>query len=298
MRKFVKKLRMVFKERANDNKGFTFVELLCASVILALIVAPALQLFLFATKTNSKARTELQANITASSVLESARSFSIYLYDTKCNADYSSADKATFTLLPGEFESGKAKTLMETLDLSKDNCYSVEFASNSIYDDNYYLIKDIKKDTREFTDEEKGKTTCPDTTPDLTKIVIDPNLDYGKRCRYAYVIEGIKQTNNTYDAIVMFEKYKYLDLDTYDSNGVSAEKLFSEGDVPTALGLYNKNFKITVFIYKSKDRGTDKSFFKSTGSDENANLSGKNSSLVMITGSKLDPAMDPSEKKQ
>ena len=127
MRKFLKKLKM-FKERANDNKGFTFVELLCASVILALIVAPALQLFLFATKTNSKARTELQANVTATSVLESARSFSIYVYDAKCNATYDASNAKDFTLLAGQFDGSEFKSLME---VSGASCGQIKFKTNN-----------------------------------------------------------------------------------------------------------------------------------------------------------------------
>ena len=273
MRKFFKKLKMMFKERANDNKGFTFVELLCASVILALIVAPALQLFLFATKTNSKARTELQANITASSVLESARSFSIYQYDTKCNTTYSSSNADKFTLLAGQYDESGFKKLME---ISGANCYQIVFESSSTDSDKYYVIKDKVKDTSAF----KNKGTI---TGAGAKAGFDPDLQKsGERCRYAYVIEGIKQSKNTYDAVVMFEKFAYNDL-TVGSNS------FSEADV-SWLSQYNKNYKITVLVYKAKDRtaSTGNSFI---GKD----ISTKNTALVRIEGSKLDPALGPDE---
>ena len=267
MRKFLKKLKM-FKERANDNKGFTFVELLCASVILALIVAPALQLFLFATKTNSKARTELQADITASSVLESARSFSIYAYDAKCNADYSSVDPKTFTLLAGQYDGSGFKTLME---LSDTSCYQVKFKSDNTDSDDYYVIESVSKQAGSI--KTKGKTSGGGSK-------IDDDLAIGDRCRYAYVINGIKQTNNTYDAVVVFEKFKYQNLEISGNT-------FTESDV-SWLSQYNKNFKITVLVYRAKDRGSDKSYI---GKD----VSKKNTALVRVEGSKLDPAMAPDE---
>jgi len=268
MRKFVKKLRMMFKERANDNKGFTFVELLCASVILALIVAPALQLFLFATKANSKARTELQADITASSVLESARSFSIYVYDTKCNTNYTGSNASDFTLLAGQYDGSTIKNLMQ---LDGTSCYEVKFKSNSTDSDDYYVIESTEKNASQF--KTKGTTTGTGTK-------IDDDLAYGAKCRYAYVINGIRQSKNTYDAVVMFEKYKYQDLSISGNT-------FTESDV-SWLSQYNKNYKITVLVYRAKDRGTDKSYI-------GKNISVKNTALVRVEGSKLDPAMGPGE---
>ncbi|MBP3238344.1 MAG: type II secretion system protein [Lachnospiraceae bacterium] len=295
MRKFVKKLKRVFKERANDNKGFTFVELLCASVILALIVAPALQLFLFATKANSKARTELQAEITASSVLESARSFSIYNYDIKCNSEYTTDDeKDTFTLLAGAFvkddETGnqEIKTLMH---IDNTSCYEIEFKTDDINDPDYYVIKDIKKNSAGI--DSKGNVDGPyvEHIDKDTGLEIYPDrlqLASGERCRYAYAINGIKQSQNTYDAVIMFEKFNYQTLTINNES-------FTEENVSKTLSKYNKNYKITVFLYRSKDFGTKKSYFISKGNADNANLNDKNRSLIMVIGSKLDSAKTPGE---
>ena len=276
MRKFFKKLRMLLNDSDNNNKGFTFVELMCASVILALIVAPALQLFLFATKTNSKARTELQANITASSVLESARSFSIYMYDKKCNADYSTTDKKEFTLLAGQYDEDGFKKFME---MDGTNCYEIEFANNDTDFDNYYVIAGKKKNASAFS----TKGTIKGTGSYLS--TIDDKLQVsGDRCRYAYVIEGIKQSGNTYDAVVMFEKYKYEDLKINDTTS------FEEKEVAW-LSKYNKNFKITVLVYRAKDRTGD------TGNSYiGQDISTKNTALIRVEGSKLDSAKGPEEE--
>ena len=76
-----------------DNRGFTLTELLVSVVILSIIVFPTMQALIASTKMNNEARKKLQATVTADSVLESAKAFSIHEYYKQCN------DLKTFVVL-------------------------------------------------------------------------------------------------------------------------------------------------------------------------------------------------------
>jgi len=92
------------KMRAN-NGGFTLVELLVAIVILAMVMMPISRLFITAGGINNKARKEQQANITANSVLESARAFAIYEFDKQCRANAASGFKIVAGKSTSDFSS-------------------------------------------------------------------------------------------------------------------------------------------------------------------------------------------------
>jgi prepilin-type N-terminal cleavage/methylation domain-containing protein len=88
------------KLKSKSNKGFTLVELLVAMVILSVVIFPTLQVFVTATKVNANSRARLQANITGDSVLESAKSFSLYSFNSQC-VNLTSASSSKFSLVAG-----------------------------------------------------------------------------------------------------------------------------------------------------------------------------------------------------
>jgi prepilin-type N-terminal cleavage/methylation domain-containing protein len=231
----VSKLRQRLK--ANSGKGFTLIELLVAIVILSLVVFPTMQVFITATKTNSKSRTELQATITANSVLESAKAFSIRVFHEQCNGNISS-----FGLLAGKTENGATKSFAEsggsagTLVLDTDNTYKIV----------------------------TGQTFVADT------------LDV--KSEYSYAINGIVQSNNTYDAVVVLKEAEYQDVDL-KSTADGTASTYKETDVNGTYSNYNKKFDITVYVYKHASTPV---YVGASSLDDNC--------LVKITGNKLDNA--------
>lgn len=238
---FYKNLREKRKV-CDNNDGFTLVELLVAIAILTLVILPTLEVFVTATRTNSKARTELQATITANSVLESAKAFSIYVFDKQCNQTYNSGNAGTFTLVAGEADGGTVKSLIQ----AGGTCGQVVFDSDG------KTVKEIIKDGTAFDD--KGKD------------------------RFAYAINGIKQSNSVYDAVVIYTQRDYQDVNI---NGTA----YTETNVASKLPNYNKEYDITVYIYKHNSSGDAGYIGK--------NLYDSSGALVTITGSKLDSAQKP-----
>lgn len=244
MRKVIFKIRHAFEKRKksineNSNKGFTLVELLVAIVILSLVIVPTLSVFVTATKANSKARVELQATITADSVLESAKSFSLYVYSVQCNKAYSSTNYDDFTLIAGS----TTKSLMEL----GGTCGQISF-------------------------DESDASKCIVQAPTKGN-TFEPGQD-----RYAFAINGIKQSNSTYDALVVFEKAEYQAVSIDGSS-------YTESDVQSEYGSYNKEYAITVYVYKHED----------TPAYVGKDLNGKMGALETITGSKMDSAKTPTE---
>ena len=92
-KRIYEKIKKRKKTGQQKNGGFTLVELLVAIVILAMVMMPISRLFITAGSINNKGRKEQQANITANSVLESARAFAIYEFDKQCRANTASSFK-------------------------------------------------------------------------------------------------------------------------------------------------------------------------------------------------------------
>lgn len=242
MRKAVRKFRDIYnrkrqKMKAGGNQGFTLVELLVAIVILSLVVVPTMTVFITATKSNSKARTELQATITANSVLESAKAFSLYIYDKQCNTIYSDGNADKFTLIAGTTTSS--------------------FVSSSYGGTVYTVVFDGTK-----VDSIKKR--------DATEPFVE------RDSKYAYALNGIKQSQSTYDALIVFEEADYQDVEINGST-------FTEGDVGTVYAEYNKEYTITIYVYKHS--ASPAYIGKDLAADSGA--------LVVITGSKIDPARKP-----
>lgn len=244
MRKAVRKFRKDYirrreKMKAKGNQGFTLVELLVAIVILSLVVVPTMTVFITATKSNSKARTELQATITANSVLESAKAFSLYVFDQQCNTIYTSSNASKFALIAGT---------------TTDSFVSSAYGGT---------VGTVVFDGTKVDSVEKRDSTTPFVERDS---------------KYAYALNGIKQSSSTYDALIVFEEADYQDVEINGST-------FTEGDVGTVYAEYNKEYTITIYVYKHNKTGNPEYIGKDLAVDDGA--------LVVITGSKIDPARKP-----
>ncbi len=236
-----KKFRKKLKE--NSNKGFTLVELLISIAILSLVVFPVFEVFVTATKTNSKSRTELQATLTANSVLESSKAFSIRVFHEQCAANYNTVSKSKFTLVAGEQSGGTVKSLLDAggtagiLKLGDDGKYKLVQNSGEAFTADSLSVKSV----------------------------------------YMYGVNGIKQSHNYYDAVVVFSECEYQDTEMTGANGNSVN--YKESDSNGNYSDYNKKFDITVYVYKHQDTPV---YVGATDLNENA--------LLKITGNKLDNA--------
>jgi len=113
-----------------NNKGFTLVELLVAIVILAMVMMPISRLFITAGGINSKARREQQANITANSVLESAKAFPLTEFYNQCKANNASS----FTLIASKDNSQFSSAVFTQYDNTNTATLATSFAeSNQTY---------------------------------------------------------------------------------------------------------------------------------------------------------------------
>lgn len=251
-----KRIKERFKKlRESSDKGFTLVELLVAIAILSIVVFPTMQVFITATKTNTRARTELQATITADSVLESAKSFSIYTFDNQCKKVYDS-NGTDFKLLAGKVVGG-----------SEQKFTSAAYGGTVgvvIFESDGKTVKEVKKNTSEaFKSIDKFLT--------------------GETVRYAYAINGIKQSRQIFDAVVIFEHNDELKNDTTISGSVynssDANSVASSNDA-----VYNYEFKISVYVYKHAEvpEYVGKNLYD-----------GASDAIALINGSKLDSASQP-----
>lgn len=59
-----------FEKAKNDDRGVTLVEIIVSIAILAIIVLPFLNAFVTATKTNVKAKNEMNATHLATNIME------------------------------------------------------------------------------------------------------------------------------------------------------------------------------------------------------------------------------------
>lgn len=262
MKMFSRRKRRM-KNPGKSNGGFTFVELLVAVIILTTVIVPVLQVFISATKTNTKARTELQASITASSVLESAKSFSLYVFDSQCNLHNTN----TFSLVAGQIrDDGSVIKLLK----AGGDCAQLKFQSASASDSNYWKIKS----TMSTTDWNDTTTTFVSKANDT---VNNPTH------RYGYIITGIYQTNNRYDAIITFEKAPYQEV-TVNGNA------FKEENAKSVTSMYNKTYNITVYVFKHNKDG--KSAYQGLDLTDKAQLENLNFEVKM-TGSKVDSETMP-----
>ena len=223
-------------KRIDNDQGFTLVELLVAIAILALVVFPTMEVFLTATKTNGKAREELQATITANSVLEGAKAFSIYVYDRQCNGMTSD-----FSLMAGD-SAGNAFT-------------STSYGGSA------------KAVTFEATNSKK-----------ITSLS-QSNGFVVEAPQYAYILKGIRQSKNKYDAIIVFDK-----AESNKNVNVNGSSTFSTSDVQSTIGMSNKQYNITIYVYKNH---TDDFYENRVIGDSDDEM------LLSITGSKFDTASSP-----
>ena len=221
------------------NRGFSLVELLVAIAVLSIVVLPTLKVFVTSTKTTSKSRTELQANISAQSVLESANAFSIYVFDTQCNKTYNDGNASSFNLMAGTA--------------------GTSFVSSS-YGGTVGTVVFEEGKIKEVT---KAATGFRETAE-----------------QYAYAINGIDQSGNKFDAVVVFTKN--ADSDNREvsigSGSVSASSAKSIANSSNAV--FNLKYDVTVYIYKHAD--TPAYIGKDPAADSEV--------LVTLTGSKLDAA--------
>ena len=225
--KFIEKIRNLDKENEQqldqNNKGFTLVELLVAIVILTMVMMPISRLFITAGGINKKARKEQMANISAGSVLESARAFPLFEFDKQCRKN----TYADFKIVANMDSSSYSSTVFTQYDSTNTTDLATSFKA------------------------------------------YNPT--------YAYRINGLKQNNTVFDAIVIFEKENYRSVNIGGGT-------ITESQVSTKLPNYNVAYSIRVYVY---DRGADVS--GETFSPDN-----KGNALVMLTGSKLDNTQIPS----
>lgn len=223
-----------------DNNGFTLVELLVAIVILAVVVFPTMEVFVSSTKTNSKSRTELQATVTANSVLESAKAFSIYNFDNQCRT-CTASNPNSFSLMAGDSQGHK------------------------------------------FTSTEYGgKVGVVDLTGNVVGDITQGGSFVEANVTRCYVIYGVRQSHNKYDAVVVISPENYQQID------VDGDKTFDQSQVNGALGgLYNREYKISVYVYKHHDDINDL---------KGITLGAGDKFITSITGSKFDSGKAPITK--
>jgi type II secretory pathway pseudopilin PulG len=222
------------------------VELLVAIAVLALVVFPTMEVFITATKTNSKSRTELQATITANSVMEGVESINISDVHSQCNGDLKS-----FSIVAGRTQNGVTKSFAD----SGGTAGTLTQDSSG----NYQIVT--------------GQTFVPDTL--------------STKSTYSYAINGIWQSNNSYDAVVILEESDYNDLDAdgkdtgvkIKSSADSAAATFTESSVSATYSSYTKMFNITVYVYKHEDTPV---YVGTSSLEDNC--------LVKLTGNKRDQA--------
>ena len=222
-------------ELKKDNRGFTLTELLVSVVILSIIVFPTMQALIASTKMNSEARKKLQATITADSVLESAKAFSIHEYYKQCN------DLKTFVVLAN----------MDSTKKMGQYVFGSDDPTNIVYD----AVIGVNGASLPFDDMSN---------------------------HYAFYINGIKQSHNMYDAVVVFEKRDYQDVAVGNStiNETQVNTRYRTSD-----GIMNYKYDITVYVYphdKSKPNNTHlkSGHIQTTGY------------LTKTKGSKLDTALE------
>ncbi|MDD6101873.1 MAG: type II secretion system protein [Clostridiales bacterium] len=251
MRKRIKEYFISLKN--NCDKGFTLVELLVAIAVLSIVVFPTMEVFITATKTNSRARTELQATITADSVLESGKAFSLYTYDNQCKKTYNSTGD-DFKLLAGRVVSGTEQKL--TSAAYGGTVGVIEFEPDG---------KTIKK----FS---KGSGPFKEISEFTT----------GEKIRYAYCINGIRQSSQRFDAVIVFENTDELKNDTnIEGADITASEIANIANKNK--GTYNYEFKISVYVYKHSD----------TPAYIGKNIYDNPQAIAVINGSKLDSALKP-----
>ena len=220
----------------DDNKGFTLIELLVAISILAIVLVPLSQIFIAATKTNSKSRRELQSTLTANSLLEAASAYPISSFDTYARSN----DADEFTKIFANIDSSK-------------------FKSGAL---------------------EIEGTTTKKTTGDF-----EAKADY-----YAYYVEGLKQSNSTFDALIVFHKTdnevtikntagNTVNIYTKSSKTPGAGTNFK---VETKYKDAKAEYSITVFVYR---HGVESEVYVG----QNINEKGSKA-LIMSKGSKFDKA--------
>ncbi|MGN0164973.1 MAG: prepilin-type N-terminal cleavage/methylation domain-containing protein [Lachnospiraceae bacterium] len=246
MKKTDNRVKRLFNScKSSSNKGFTLVELLVAIVVLSLVVVPTMSVFVAATKSNSKARTELQATITASSVMESAKAYSLYVFDKQCNTVYTDSNASDFTLLAGT-----------TTESFVSSSYG---GSAGVVTFEGTKVKSVSKRDSSVLFTERDSS-------------------------YAFALNGIKQSNSVYDALIIYEEEPYRDVEVM-GEGIEGHGIeYSEGDVATDYTEYNKAYNITVYVYKH-DAVSPEYIGKDLAVDSGA--------LVELSGSKIDTAIRP-----
>lgn len=215
IRKLIKKIKD--KNRFN-NQGFTLVELLVAIAVLALVVFPTMEVFIAATKTNSNARTELQATITANSVLESSKAFSIYSYYKQCNKTYDGSGSDGFDLIAGRKVGGSI----------------VNFTDSTNYGGTAGVIS--------YDSASKKVTSCTAS---------NSNTFTEKAGVYYFALNGIMQSNQKFDAVVIFEKQPVNDV-TMNTTGLKGTYTSNKAEqvADSSNASFNFEYNISIIVYK------------------------------------------------
>lgn len=266
---FMNKLKKV-KDNRSKNSGLTLIELLVSITILSLIVFPTMQVFVAATEANSKARTKLQATITANSLLESAKAFTIANFEEQC---YGSDE---LILIAGNIVDGEYKTFTE---------YGGTAGLLELDGTKFSKIRKRSTDTDKIRFPRQIATTVMDDgeEKEVVQILYDAS--------YAYIIKGIRQSNQRFDAIVIFERDTSSDNSISLIDGTSYSTTDAQTEALNDKVSYEMKYKITVLVYSSKlvedTDGTMKPAYECEKDGMNDILVNKNKALVTLTGSKL-----------
>ena len=206
IRRMIAKIKSKRKKgKEKKNGGFTLLELLAAITILAICAVPVVSVFTTAAKINKKAKIQQQAQITANSLMESAKAFSLFVFDRQCT-------------------------------------------NPSINSTNFGIVASISQ--------ESGVFKCGALQISSNKVAGRYSMAYQENQPiYAYFIEGLKQTNSLYDALIVFEKKEYKTLNLTD--GTNSAVVGEQGGSGVTLevkalsqGMYNMEYNIKVWVYK------------------------------------------------
>lgn len=227
------------KNAKTDNHGFTLVEVLIAIIILAIVVAPFLHLFVTASRTNLKARTNLRATTAAQDIMEGLKADTIE--DLTYQFNFPNVDSSTNPLIKPE------------------NDFHI-IRRSLIHGDVREVIRDpatgVLTNVTNFGD--PGVLTKADATASMYSE--DNGVEYeflGQSTgRYCFVMEDVTLQNTNFDALIELDATPYrgpaTDTTMHNSHNVvdimnmnniyDAIYIEKEADTASALQTMNINY--------------------------------------------------------